>query len=976
MLSIPCLFVPLAPPRLRRRGCFPSVQEAVKMQQWQKPLALRVVTSVKASRLRSLHSTALAPFHSPLGRHLNTRQLCRPFVQVATTMKQCVKPLPLAVFSTVLWLLSTRLGTLLLAGRRAFTRRPPFVQPFAKLSPQAREAVLLQWSVSSNFLLRTVFKVGSRGGGWRRRMVTVRGRAGTFRSFTLFHVGAQHDGSGNSMLWRAMGYCGPDPNMLAAGKHRGRDSSAACDPDVAQRPAQHADMAQRPAQQSDRGEGEAEHEEEMMRGDGESGGCGAKGGEARPLDEAVVDCAAEGEGLAAVLQGKGVEVLPGPRQTIGLLGRRDEGEGEVGPLGEPVVVRCDAVVIGSGCGGAIIAAQLAEAAAAAGGAGNGGDDSGRRRKVLVLEAGGYFFRSDLSLLEAPSAQICEYSLSCSDVSTPCPAQMYDTQGFLTTEDGGVALLAGRTVGGGSAVNWSASFRTPPHVTKEWAGEYGLKQFESPEYAAAMDAVCEKIQVTADETLTPHSLSNAALKAGCAALGCHHAVTPRNTNQPHPCAWCTFGCWSGEKQSMLETWLPDAVTHGAIILSRCAALRLLLSPNRPASTTPGATSSSAAAGVRRRKRVVGVEARVEQQGVWQRVVVEANLVVVACGSLHTPPLLLASGLTNRAIGASLRLHPVTSAWGFFPETAPSLPPSLPAGPGYLGPIMSVNSRETANWETSGYGAMIQTPTIHPGLLGCAIPWLGSQTIKQSAVRFDRIASLISIVRDRGRGTVRVDGSGRPVVTYRLCKEDQKSMQEALLLSTFGSTQNMSLPVSLSLFPDALFMSCYIHHQEALLLSLRILRAAGAVEVGTLHQSLKPFRCLIPPTVDADTADENLLAAKAKLKGSISLEGMDGWQCTSDTEFEAYLKSVVAAGFKLNDCTLFSAHQTGSCPMGTSPKNSVVDENGESWEVSGLFVGDGSVFPTPVGVNPMVSIESVAFMIGKRLADRVRNGEFSE
>ncbi|CAI5472053.1 unnamed protein product [Closterium sp. Yama58-4] len=818
--------------------------------------------------------------------------------EVATTMQQCLKPLPLTVFGTVLWLLSTRLGTLLLAGRRAFTWRPPFVQPFVKLSPQAREAVLLRWSVSSNFLLRTVFK--------------------TFRSFTLFHVGAQHDGSGNSMLWRAMGYCGPDPNMLAARKQRtcgssSRDSSAACDPDVAQRPAQHADAAQRPAQRSDSGEGEAEHGNGRMKGERESGGCGVKGGEARPLDAAVVDCAAEGEGLAAVLQGKGVDVLPGPKQTIGLLGRRDKGEGE------PVVVRCDAVVIGSGCGGAIIAAQLAEAAAAAaaGAAGNGGDGSGRKRKVLVLEAGGYFFRSDLSLLEAPSAE------------------MYDTQGFLTTEDGGVALLAGRTVGGGSAVNWSASFRTPPHVTKEWASEYGLKQFESPEYAAAMDAVCEKIQVTADESLTPHSLSNAALKAGCVALGCHHAVTPRNTNQPHPCAWCTFGCWSGEKQSMLETWLPDAVTHGALILSRCAALRLLLSPNRPASTTPGATSSS----IKRRKRVVGVEARVEEEGVRQRVVVEANLVVVACGSLRTPPLLLASGLKNPAIGASLRLHPVTSAWGFFPETAPCLPPALPAGPGYLGPIMSVNSREVANWESSGYGAMIQTPTMHPGLLGCAIPWLGSQAIKQSAVRFDRTASLISIARDRGRGTVRADGSGRPVVTYRLGKEDQKRMQEALLLS------------------------------------LRILRAAGAVEVGTLHQSLKPFRCLVPPTVQADAADATD-TADAKLDGTDGLVEMDGWQRTSDAEFEAYLESVVAAGFKLNDCTLFSAHQTGSCPMGISPKSSVVDENGESWEASGLFLGDGSVFPTPVGVNPMVSIESVAFMIGKRLAERVRNGEFSE
>ncbi|CAI5535770.1 unnamed protein product [Closterium sp. Naga37s-1] len=747
--------------------------------------------------------------------------------KVATTMQQCVKPLPLVVFGTVLWLLSTRLGTLLLAGRRAFTRQPPFVQPFAKLSPQAREAVLLRWSVSSNFLLRTVFK--------------------TFRSFTLFHVGAQREGSGDNMQWRAMGYCGPDPNMLAAGKQRkytsssSRDSSAACDPDVAQRPAQRADAAQRPAQRSDNGEGETEREEGTARGDSGGGGGGReeKEGEARPLDAAVVDCAAEGAGLAAVLQGKGVEVLPGPRQTIGLMGRREKGERE------PVVVRCDAVVIGSGCGGAIIAAQLAEAAAAAGGD-NGGDGSGQQRKVVVLEAGGYFFRSDLSLLEAPSAQMC------------------DTQGFLTTEDGGIALLAGRTVGGGSAVNWSASFRTPPHVTKEWASEYGLKQFESQEYTAAMDAVCEKIQVTADESLTPHSLSNAALKAGCAALRCHHAVTPRNTNQPHPLL------------SGLISLVPLLVPTLTLPSPHPPSRRLPLGypPLPGACTTPGAASSSAAAGVREEARGGGGG---EGRAAGRRVACGRW---VACGSLHTPPLLLASGLTNPAIGASLRLHPVTSAWGFFPETfpfvspltpsllhtpplllasgltspaigaslrlhpvtsawgffpetAPSLPPSLPAGPGYLGPIMSVNSRETANWETSGYGAMIQTPTMHPGLLGCAIPWLGSQAIKQSAVRFDRIASLISIVRDRGRGTVRVDGSGRPVVTYRLCKEDQKSMQEALLLS------------------------------------LRILRAAGAMEVGTLHQSLKPFRCLLPPPVDADTADAAADAASGRLDGTDAL-----------------------------------------------------------------------------------------------------------
>lgn len=51
---------------------------------------------------------------------------------------------------------------------------------------------------------------------------------------------------------------------------------------------------------------------------------------------------------------------------------------------------------------------------------------------------------------------------------------YDQHGYLRTRDGGISLLAGRCVGGGSTVNWGASFRTPPHVLKEWAQHYGLQ----------------------------------------------------------------------------------------------------------------------------------------------------------------------------------------------------------------------------------------------------------------------------------------------------------------------------------------------------------------------------------------------------------------------------------------------------------------------------------------------------------------------
>ncbi len=56
------------------------------------------------------------------------------------------------------------------------------------------------------------------------------------------------------------------------------------------------------------------------------------------------------------------------------------------------------------------------------------------------------------------------------------------------------MLAGATLGGGTRVNWSASFRTPAHVRREWAQEYGLAVFESARFSAALDAVCKRIGV--------------------------------------------------------------------------------------------------------------------------------------------------------------------------------------------------------------------------------------------------------------------------------------------------------------------------------------------------------------------------------------------------------------------------------------------------------------------------------------------------
>ncbi len=51
-------------------------------------------------------------------------------------------------------------------------------------------------------------------------------------------------------------------------------------------------------------------------------------------------------------------------------------------------------------------------------------------------------------------------------------------------------------------------------------------------------------------------------------------------------------------------------------------------------------------------------------------VNAKVVISACGSIHTPALLLRSGLKHKLIGKHLTLHPVIGAGGIFDKNAVS------------------------------------------------------------------------------------------------------------------------------------------------------------------------------------------------------------------------------------------------------------------------------------------------------------------
>ena len=91
--------------------------------------------------------------------------------------------------------------------------------------------------------------------------------------------------------------------------------------------------------------------------------------------------------------------------------------------------------------------------------------------------------------------------------------------------------------------------------------------------------------------------------------------------------------------MRRTYLRDAVDAGARVIVRCRAERVLTENGRAS----------------------GVQATFvhPQTGADVRVEVRAPRIVVACGSLESPALLLRSGIGGPAVGHYLHLHPVVA-----------------------------------------------------------------------------------------------------------------------------------------------------------------------------------------------------------------------------------------------------------------------------------------------------------------------------
>src|SRR3954452_3963186 len=270
-------------------------------------------------------------------------------------------------------------------------------------------------------------------------------------------------------------------------------------------------------------------------------------------------------------------------------------------------LEADAVIVGSGAGGGVIAAALTAAGL----------------KVVVLEAGGYFNEADFNQSELWAYQ-----------------NLYWRGGPQPTGDMNVSLMAGSCLGGGTVVNWTNSLKTKPWVREQWAKEFGLEDIGSEEFERHLDAVWERLEVTdqCSDLNVPHQ----RMQAGADALGWSFNTVNRNANAERydakSAGYIGFGDQSGSKNSTMRTYLQDAFDAGARIVVNTFALKVL-------------TEGGRAAGVAAQHVPTGAS-----------VTVKAPHVVVAAGALESPALLLRSEIGGSEVGKHLRLHPSVATIG--------------------------------------------------------------------------------------------------------------------------------------------------------------------------------------------------------------------------------------------------------------------------------------------------------------------------
>ncbi|MBX7148709.1 GMC family oxidoreductase [bacterium] len=378
--------------------------------------------------------------------------------------------------------------------------------------------------------------------------------------------------------------------------------------------------------------------------------------------------------------------------------------------------KCDAVVVGSGAGGAAVAKELAEAGLS----------------VIVLEEGGYYKTEDFRHLNTLEGIIKLYRDAGSTAMMGKPNIMY-------TE--------GRCVGGSTVINGGMCWRTPDKILKRWQWENGLTDLTPQKMDFYFDRV-EKMLSVSPVLPEAQNRDSDLLKLGAERLG--YKVKP-NVRSGKACVGtnqCLVGCPTGAKQSSLVSYIPAFIQAKGRVIANCRVKKVHL-------------KGSKADGVS------GVIVHPETKKVLHKVRIQAPITVVCGGAIQTPVLLLRSKVANSSglVGKNLFAHPNTKVVGVFNDKVEA----------WKGVNQACQITEFMD-----EGIIMAVNFIPPTVMALALPQYGRGFLDEIKEIYNHCVTGAALIEDTSRGQVRAIPGDQALVTYSLNARDFELAKRAIAL----------------------------------------------------------------------------------------------------------------------------------------------------------------------------------------------------
>jgi choline dehydrogenase-like flavoprotein len=381
----------------------------------------------------------------------------------------------------------------------------------------------------------------------------------------------------------------------------------------------------------------------------------------------------------------------------------------------------DYVIVGSGAGGATAAKALSD----------------KGFSVLIVEAGGLNESEDFKLQEKQAYP-----------------EFYQDIASRKTADKAIKILQGKTVGGSTTVNWTSCFRTPEHTLNYWQKELGIKGFEKDTLLPFFEEAEKELNVS--QWMVPANPNNEVLKSGCEHLGYHFSVIKRNVKGCANLGYCGLGCPLNAKQSMLVTYIPQALANGAKLISHLKVKKVQFEGSKV-------------------KALLCVAIDQNGKETTKTHNVTGKKFILSGGAINTPGLLLQSQAADPYLQTGKRtfLHVSAGSSALFEHEIRS----------DSGAPQSVYSNEFLYPEDGGMGFKLEVPPIHPVLAATTMNQIGTMHADFMS-QLPYAQAMIALLRDGFHeqsqgGQVKLDKYGEPVLDYPMTDYVWKGVETAYI-----------------------------------------------------------------------------------------------------------------------------------------------------------------------------------------------------